>query len=288
MKYIFTIAIIMVSLALSAQMTRLANTYYNNGEYEKAAELYAKVYKTERNKDIYFQRLTECLLTLKRYDEVEQLIKDEIKESPADIQNYVVLGSVYERQGQTDKANVQFKKALDNLDNNMDKVSNLAKAFIGLAKYEEAIDVYLKGSELTDNETAFAFSLADLYRRVGDESNMITYYIKSAKQFANNKDYLYRTFEQNLSDEAYDQLQSQLYAAIQAEPDEILYPEILQWSFIHLKEYDKALRQARALDRKLDENGARVYEIGTIAFNDQDYGTAIDAFEYILENKNIN
>ena len=42
------------------------------------------------------------------------------------------------------------------------------------------------------------------------------------------------------------------------------------------------MRQAKALDKRMGENGLRVYRLAQIAANDKDYVTAIDGFEYIL------
>jgi len=60
------------------------------------------------------------------------------------------------------------------------------------------------------------------------------------------------------------------------------------WTFITLKQYDKALRQARALDRQFEENGGRVFDIAEIALDDNYYDTAIKGFEYITTKKGIN
>lgn len=289
LRHIFLAIIFISSATISfGQITRLANQYYTNGEYEKAAELYTKIIETDPNRNLYFQRLTDCLISLKQFDEAENLIKQEIRLMPKDIQLYVSLGNIYERKGELDKANKQYDKSIEMLDSNIESISNLAKAFTGLTMYDKAIKVYEKGSAILKDPKVYAFNLADLYRRKGDEKNMITNYLRSAYKFTTNQKYLYQTFENNLSPGSYDELQTQLYTFIQEQPDEIVYPEILQWSFIHLKEYKNALRQARAMDRKLDENGARVYEVGMVAYGDEDYDTAISAFEYITANKSIN
>ncbi|MEL6941519.1 MAG: tetratricopeptide repeat protein, partial [Bacteroidota bacterium] len=65
------------------------------------------------------------------------------------------------------------------------------------------------------------------------------------------------------------------------------YPELLSWIFIQEEDYAKALRQVRALDRKLNENGGRVYQLAEIAYNAKDYDAAIDAYDYIVEKKGV-
>jgi tetratricopeptide (TPR) repeat protein len=51
---------------------------------------------------------------------------------------------------------------------------------------------------------------------------------------------------------------------------------------MQLKDYSKAMKQAKALDRRMGENGMRVYRLAQIAANDKDYTTAIDGFNYIF------
>ena len=80
-------------------------------------------------------------------------------------------------------------------------------------------------------------------------------------------------------------LRRQIYELIQDEPDNTTYPELLEWVFIEKEDYRGALRQARSLDRKYDEDGSRVMNIGDIAYTAGDYKTAIESFEYVTENK---
>ncbi|MBK8109989.1 MAG: hypothetical protein IPK46_06435, partial [Saprospiraceae bacterium] len=107
-------------------------------------------------------------------------------------------------------------------------------------------------------------------------------------QFRTNMDYLKQTFEKNLSDEEIKELQLQIFTLMQEYPNEILYPELLEWSYVQQKDYKKALRQARALDLKMEGPGERVFQIGNIAYDDQDYNTAIEAYSYVVENNSIN
>ena len=88
-----------------------------------------------------------------------------------------------------------------------------------------------------------------------------------------------------INEEDYDALRTELYAKVQNEPENLFYPEMIQWVFVHNKQYTKALRQARALDKRLGENGQRIYELARIAKNDKDYDTAIKAYQYIIDNK---
>ncbi|WP_235297839.1 tetratricopeptide repeat protein [Portibacter marinus] len=274
-----------VSVFLSAQDTRLANQYYNTGEYEKAAEIYKQLFEKSKTNSYYFNRYINCLLSLELYDESEDVIKKQLKKRPNDLHLHVTLGNMYDRMQQEDKAKAEFDKAITKLDGNRSVVTQLGNAFIGLAKYDYAILAYEKGTNLLTKGESFAYNLGDLYRRSGNKEKMIKYYLLSIAERPERMKTVQTIFQRNLDIEDLDILLNQLYANVQENPDVIEYTELLQWSFIQKKDYKRALRQAKALDKRLNETGVRIYNLGQVASNAGDYPTAIDAFEYLLEEK---
>ena len=69
----------------------------------------------------------------------------------------------------------------------------------------------------------------------------------------------------------YPELQAHLYAGIGEKSELISYMELLAWSFIQNKDYVQALRQYKAIDAQLQENGNRVYNLSHVAMQDGDY-----------------
>lgn len=285
---ILTLILLFTTTIAIGQQSRLANQYYINGEYAKAAALYENLYQKEANSEYYFQRYTECLIALKEYTKTEQVILQEMKAHPDDIQLHISLGNLYERLAQPEKADNEYANVIAALSTSPENIDKVARSFIALNLYSYAVDAYKVGAEISKDEKKYAFNIADLYRRIGNTHEMVKYYLLSIDQFRNNLNYLLQTFERNLGTEDIPVLQTELYTLIQDYPEELAYAEILEWTFINQKEYQKALRQARALDRKYEENGGRVYNIANIALNDEDYTTAIEAYSYIIERKSIN
>lgn len=280
--WIVCILLCAAALQVSGQDSRLANSYYQSGEYEKAAELYKKLYDKSNRHYTYYNRYIECLIAYENYSEAEQSIKAELKRRPKDMELYVSYGNLYEKQFMPEKADEQYRKAIANLDDNISRVSKLGNSFKMLAKYDLAIEAYEKGAKLNQGKHSFATHLAGLYQRKGDYPKMIKYYLDGISNYSKRMSSLERAMQNALPEEHYDDLQAQLYERIQANTeDKPLHTQLLQWTFIHRKQYDRALRQARSLDRELAENGSRVYEIGQIAENANDYATALKAYDYI-------
>jgi tetratricopeptide (TPR) repeat protein len=199
-----------------------------------------------------------------------------------------MLGNLYERNFEYDKAEKEFLKAIDKLPKDQNTIDNVGRTFSGIAKYELAIQAYEKGSKLLNNNTVFAKSLSALYQKTGDREKMISYALKHFENPVLNLEYEKSDLKKKLEDDDFRELQAQLYTIIQEQPEQPNYVDLLSWSFIQSKDYDKALRQNKALDRRLDENGFRVYDLAKIALADKDYETAISAFNYLIEEKGLN
>ncbi|HMT51916.1 MAG: tetratricopeptide repeat protein [Saprospiraceae bacterium] len=285
--FLLTCLTIITLAAFGQQKYKLANEYYNSGEYEKAAQLYESLYKESPGNKSYFNLYIQCLLDLKDYNNAKDIIESEIKKNPSDVSLYVTNGNLLERLGFPDKANDEYKKAINNLNPDPSNITNLASTFTNLAKYDFAIETYKKGEKLSNVENLYVYNLADLYRRQGDTKNMIRCYLISVEKEANSFN-TQTSLQRFLTEDDYTELQKQLYQKIQEKPDIPHFGELLQWTFIQKKEYDKALRQAKALDRQFEENGARVYTLAELIYNDKDYNNAIDAYSYIVTNQGRN
>ncbi len=290
MRYIYIILFFGMTIQVIGQDVRLANKYYQSGEYEKAAKVYLKLFKKTKNNDYYFSKYIESLLAVDDFEAAENAIRGEIKKRPRDIQLYVTLGNMYEKQGQEDKAEKEYRRAIQNMPNDIGLVSRIGNAFAGLAKYDLAIEVYEKGEKLTGRSNYFAYNLAGLYGRKGDKEKMINAYLNSIHRFQNNTNNLITILQRELDgDEDYELLQKVLYERIQEGSEySNQYNDILEWTFITKKQYKRAFRQARSLDRANEENGGRVNEIAEICYNAGAYDVAIEAYEYIIKNKGKN
>ncbi|MBK9681232.1 MAG: tetratricopeptide repeat protein [Saprospiraceae bacterium] len=284
-KIFSTFLLIACTSILSGQDARLAEQYFQDGEYEKAGILFAKLLDQNKNQNYYFNRLTDCLIYQDKTAEAETLVKKQLKSFPDEAGNYVVYGNLLEKMGQPDAAAEQYKKAIDKLPNDRSKITSLAGNFINMSKFDFAIAAYEKGMKVFNDKNMFPYLLADMYRRKDDVPKMIEYYLISLDADPQRDVTIESIFQRTFQPSDYLELQKQLYAAIQDAPRAIHFAEMLQWAMLQSRDYLGALRQARALDKMLDENGSRIYQIGQIAKSANEWDAAVKAFEYITKEK---
>lgn len=285
-KYILSIILFLgIALAVNAQESRLAQQYFNNGEFEKASAIYGKLYKKNARNDYYFSKYLDCLIELEDFVEAEKTLKKQIKKQPKNVSLYVLYGNLIEKQAREEEANKLYKKAIKELGKDHRSVGRLASEFQKLLKYDLAIEAYEKGGKILDDKNIFAYNLARLYGQKGDNPKMIRSYLDAIKRTPSLAANVKTQFTRNFSTADFEEVQTQLYERIQEDDSSTIYPELLTWVFVHKKDYKNALRQTKAIDRRMNEGGARVYRLSQTAARAKDYDVAIDGYDYIVENK---
>jgi len=268
-----------------APNTQLAQEYFKNGEFEKAATIFEKLVAKNPTNSYYFSKYISCLTELEEYEKAGSVINAQLKKQPKNSALFLEYGNLLELQGDSDKADAQYSKAIGLLNANQGKIDQLARKFTALTKYELAVATYEKGNEILGKPYIFSYQMGDIYRRTGELPKMIKHYLNSLEHSENRKSIVQTYLQRYLSEEDFKEVKKQLYERIQDKPDVTVYPELLQWVFLQQKDFRGALRQAKALDKRLKEDGKRVFTLGTTAKNEKDYDAAINAYDYITEEK---
>ena len=266
------------------QELKLAQQYYQKGEYEKATPLYKKLYETNDKNVYYYRAYLKCLVAIKDYESSEKLIKKMKKKAKSDPSITVDMGYLYRQQDQAEKAQIEFDKAIKEMGNKTSVIRSLANTFNQMEEYKYVAKTYEKGREMMGDPNAFSYELALNYKKQGDYSKMMEAYLDYIIIQPNKEQMIKNEFQGFISMEKYrDDLMRQLYSRIQKQPDELIYPELLIWLFIQEKDFASAGIQVKALDKRLNENGMRVFDLAQSALIENQFEASIDAYQYVID-----
>ena len=283
MKTVLTlITIIWVACGLSAQTVDLANEYYKKGEYEKAAEIYEKLSKSKNEARLIYENYTSTLVKLKEFDKAEKFVNQQIKANPTNLVFKADLAHIYEQAGDIEQANSTYEELLNEAASKDAYVYQIQNILYKDNKIDLLIDLYLKARAFSKSDDKYNIQLARAYLYAGKKKEMLeevfSYGIKNP-----GSNYTERTIQDNIKeDEEILMLERLLYTKIQENPEETYYNDILIWHFIQQKEFSKAFTQARAIDRRLNQGGAKIYELATLAYQNGQYRDATRMFSYVL------
>jgi len=287
MKKIFLLIALQFSLfaGLYAQAGRdetLAASYFEEGEIDKAAELYQSLWEKSNYDLKFYGPLYKCLLSLKKYEDLEKVVKKEIKKN-SDPQYVVDLGYLYSQMADAARAKEQFDKPLKDVKPYETSIRNLANIYEGYHLYDYVIATYEKGSKAYKSESYFSMELANAYMNKGDAASAVKYFLLNLENNPQNEQIIKNTVQTNGSEtKLLEQLETQLYAKVQKNNSSETYIDLLTWVYIQNKDFEGALAQMKAWDKRKGENGQRVIDIARMAQTESDYDDAIAGFEYVV------
>jgi len=260
----------------------LAFQYYQQGKFQEAAELFEQLFSTSKN-DSHFELYVLSMIKLKKYEELEKNIKKQIKAAPKSLQYPLALARVYQEKGQTEQANKLYAESLNKLPADEFKVREVANQFYGFQAYDMAIATFLQGRKIMNNEKLFTYELLSIYRFKKDKNMLIQEYINAlgeSPELLPQAESVLSTVFEDKSD--YLLLQTALLKKIQKEPQMEIYTRLLIWQYLQQQEYEMALRQLIAQDKRIKDDGAILFNTANTFIANKAYSTAIKAFEYLI------
>jgi tetratricopeptide (TPR) repeat protein len=284
-RIIFFLILIISSLSLKAQLSSeeaLAMQYFQSGDFEKAALLYEKLFNRTKNINFY-DPYFNSLLKIKQFNEAEKLSRSLLKSNPGNFTYSVDIGRIYQEKGDQEKAVEWFNTLIRTMPANEFAIKDLAITFYRAEAYDFSIRAFITGRKLLNNENAFNYDLLSLYRFRKDKPNLIQEYINllitNPEALPQAQSVLGNILE---GSEDFDQLRSSILRRLQKEPQNIVMTEFLTWQYIQQKDFDMALRQIFALDRRLKEDGNRVFDLSRLLISNQAFEQAIESLNYLV------
>ncbi|MDB5022771.1 MAG: tetratricopeptide repeat protein [Mucilaginibacter sp.] len=260
---------------------QLARQFTTNGELQKALDIYQKLYKQDN--DAYYSYYINGLLSLKKFDDAENITKKMSRKHPGDYQYSIALGRIYTQKGEPDKANTVYDDLIKNLPADQGVIANLATQFYQAENVDYAIKIFLQGRKLLHNDNLYSFELINLYRYKRDKPALTEEYLSflpSNPAFITQAENTLSSLYEGTDD--YNMLKVALFKRIQKDPQQTVYVDMLTWQFLQQKEFDQALNQALALNRRQNDDGTSIFDLCQTLVSNEAYETAVRGYAYII------
>ncbi len=286
MKKIVLFLLLLVGFISFAQNNyALAENYYRESEYEKASQLYKKLYDKNPFNTTYLKRLISCYQETNHFLKAENLLKTRLEKYPNLYYLNVLLGYNFERQQQKEKAVLYYEKALKNIDINPNYGGIVGSFF----KENNALDYALKAYEKTmlKNPNAnYRFQIARIYGEKGAFQQMFEAYVDLVDTNENWTENVKRYVSLYITDDAKNEnnilFKKTVLRKSVSQPKDV-WNLLLSWLFSIQKEYGKALVQEKALFQRNTSSLTNIIDLGTVSFENKDFLSAKKCFDFILE-----
>lgn len=295
MKRLLAILFFLINGFVAAQETAeneffLAESYFREGEYEKATQIYKKLYDQSSFNNTYLYRLISSYQQTSSFETVENLLLNRLKTAPSQSYLHVFLGYNYSKIQKEDLAEIQYQKALKSIENNSPYAITIARLFSDYTLLDYAILAYEK--TMKQNPKAnYNFQIAQIYGEKGEYQKMFQAYIDLLDADERYLNLVQRSASKYITDDAENETnilfrKTVLQKSLKNPKNE--WNILLSWLFIQQKEYEKAFIQEKALYNRNPTDLTMVFELGQIAFEDKNYETAQNCFQFIIEKTPLN
>lgn len=223
-------------------------------------------------------------MQVKKYDQADSLVQYMMQIRRGDPAMLVDLGRVNEAAGKLKASGEHYQQALDMLDGNEFTTKGLAEAFEKADHTDYAIRTYEKAKTLIQNPYAYATELSLLYNKAGRTKDAVSALLDMVMTQQNIVEDV-RTALLKISEQqknGFSLIQKELEIRIQNQTGNPFWQELMSWIFVQKGDYIGAFKQLTALDKKLDEGGARILPFAQNAAKDGKYDIALKSFDYVI------
>ncbi len=262
----------------------LAYQYYRNNEYDKAAEIYKKLFDKTGTRT-YFTFYMDCLYKSGKYEQAIKESKKAVRKNKNSLYYKIILGQAYKMAGDTAKAESIFEKVVRSVPVNKNTIISVANNFINIREYKYAEKLYLTGKKKLKKQYTFNMELGQLYFLQRKYNKMINSYLDmlevSPDYYETVKGRLQYIITSSANDEISPILRKELIKRIQKKPSETQYTSLMVWLLIQQHKYSEALHYALILDKR-EKSPGKIINIGKTLMNNGMYDLAIKAFSHIM------
>ena len=274
------------TIAQKTQDEKLAEQFLEQKEYDKANTYLEKLF--DKDPEQWYSRYYTGLVGVKDYNRAEKICKKILKRNPQNTSVYIQIAKLYKAQGEGKKETEYYQKAVKEVMPVQGFIQQLAYTFMEEELYDYAIETYMKGRKTTP-DYPYYYEIAEVYKRKGDLKAMINEYL-DAIEFRDSELYTAQNFLQNSLGYDDDEggfknpiLKQELQKRIQQHPDKIVLSEFLIFIQKQQKDFEGAFVQTKAIDKRLKEDGKRVYDLGKLCVSNERYETAQKCFQYVID-----
>jgi len=286
MKQLTILFTLFFCLNIFAQSPKLARSYYQSGQYAKAAELYKSLHKKYAYRSDYLKLLIGSYQQLEKFKEAESLIVRQLQKFPEQQQYNVELGYNYAMQKQNDKAKNYYNLALNAVKQNPNLGYRTGKAFQDNNLLDYALLAYKLAME-RNPKLNFNLQIALIYGEQGHINDMFDAFLKMVEKKPSYTLSILQYIGNFITDDANNAnnilFKNLLIKRLQNNPN-ISWNVLLSWLFMQEKKYNKALIQEKAIFRRRPTEINRLVDLGRVTFNAGDYNTSLQTFNFILKN----
>lgn len=285
MRIKFIVTLFLFTSFCYAQNSQLAYNYFRKGEYKKATVIYKQLHEKSKVRRDYFKKLLSCYQLTEDFENASNLLKQQIEDFPTQPHLNIELGYNFQLQNENEKATPFYELALEAVEKNPNTGYLIGATFKDNHLLNYALKAYTRAMKLNPALHYDAY-VAAIYGEQAEIEKMFDAYlnmiVKNESYFATVQRYAGRFITDDGEDSNNILFRKLVLKRVQTTPNNS-WNILLSWLYMQQKDFAKALLQEKALYKRNLEDLNRIIDLGIVAFDNKNYETSKNTFEFILE-----
>lgn len=266
---------------------QLATRLMQQQKYGDALPLLQELYKENPETYVYADRLIDCLIQLKQYDEGLQVARRYEGQPEFDSQVQVRLGELYHFKEEIETAREIWYSNLEEHSLQHQLYISTARTMISRREYMDAVDVYKMGRKVFQNERLFFGDIANAYMRAGEYEFAIREWLDLLEASPNQISFIQRSLlrynDPILNDITIIELDERLENISVSSPSYQTFYQLQIWLLQENKLYRRALASATEYESRSESYNYALFNLGRQLVDNNEFELARDAFTYYTD-----
>lgn len=260
------------------------NMLMQQQEYEEALPIIKKLYEDNPRSFVYFDRYTQCLINLKRFDEAEEIARTQAEDNRFRLQASIILAEILHLKSNREEALQIWNRVVERNQGNHQAYYAVGNSMTSRQEYDTAIELFKKARKDLGDDSLFLNELANTYMQAGRFEESVKEYFRlitmSPDQMSLVQQRFLRMRDETLYEVAAFELEDQLMdLEASHEAYSPLY-QLLIWLLMETDEYQRAFVFARQYENQTPYTVYSLFTLGNQLVSARKYDLATQAFRY--------
>lgn len=294
MKFkLFTFLLFGLIIAGSSSLTaqdvdyQTANMLMQQQEYKEALPIIRSLYEENPQSFVYFDRYTQCLINLKKFDEAEEVARAQAEEDRFTLQATIKLAEVLHLKGNVEQALDTWNRIIDRNSGSHQAYFAVGNSMTGRQEYDAAINLFLQARKQFDDDSLFLNELANTYMQAGRFEESVKEYFRliilSPDQMSLVQQRFLRMRDESLYEIAAFELEDQLLNLDNTHNAYSPLYQLLIWLLLETEGYQRAFVFARQYENQTDYTVYSLFTLGNQLLSARQFDLATQAYQYYTE-----
>lgn len=266
----------------------VADQLLKQQKYEQAAQKFQQLHRQHPHTYLYLEKLTECLINLKEYDQAIAVTQQTIDSGNLRAQAQIRLGEIYHISGDAQKAFGLWNQILEKYAGSKQMYLRVARAMAERKVFDKAIKVYLKAQKMAGGSNLISSELAETYMQAGRYEEAIREYLELVKAQPERMNFVQQRLIRFQDDQIYDvailEISDFLDKLSASHPSYQNLQQLEVWLLMERNLFQRALVTAKNAEAQSSNLTYILYNLGSKLLAEQEFALAEQAYTYYIDN----